>query len=424
MNDLIAIVSASLANVTDDLIQQVYYEWPGLCKNIRGRNFLRTFFTEVIRKRGDNLVYSLTDTSLTETQVHMPDLFLFLYPEGQLNIPIQCAVEDMAVKLVMRKSKSQETILSAAVRQSVCIPFFDKVCAINMKWNLTLHKLRNGIDWAIPPKAAGSMDKWYVTVDVFQRRLTWYAPFLIQLLNHSTIRRLGGVLSGSLIPLCVLNHEVYTETQDQFLAYANELYKDCAISLFVCQQKMSHTEVTNLVCDVLDEMCSRVEWASTDVQEWNEDEDLIRMRRGITTTIIGGPWRIHVIYMPSTDVETAMMNQHLPPLRAWWDGHTLFATSKCTVSWMMRFVNDEPLFGNLIDRKRQSKIVFKYAMRGFGFSMNSVTNLQLPSTLMVWLRESKQHCPLPWYHPLYNPSIWHKAMTKERERKLLSCVDI
>lgn len=427
-NDLIAIISNSNFNGLDDQqANEVYYRWSSFCKNIRGRNFLRTFYMTVVKQqRGDNLSYVISDESLHDTQKFLPDLFLLQYPEGQLNIPIQCAVEDMAVKMLMRKTKGAETILSPAVRQAICIPFFDKVCAISMKWNVLLHNVRDNVEWAIPPKALGSMDKWYVPEEVFAKRLGWYAPFLLEFLNHSTIRRLGGVLSGSLIPLCVLNHEVYTETKDQFMAYANELYRDCAISLFICSLKMSHTEVTNLVVETLYQMMpATYEWAVTNIEEWNEDKDFIRHRRGVTTTIkCENLWRLHIIYMPEADLETAMMNHHLPPLRAWWDGRTLFATSKCIVSWMIRFVNDEPLFGDLIGKQRQSKIVFKYAMRGFGFSLPAVTNLQLPSTLMVWLREWRQKVPLPWYHPLFNPNMWHKAMTQEREQNLLACVDV
>jgi hypothetical protein len=252
----------------------------------------------------------------------------------------------------------------------------------------------------------------------FRQRLAWFAPFLESFFANADVQRAGVILSGSLIPLCLLTHQVDTEDEARFMAYAKESYRNCSIDLYVTNTAMSPRDIEScLVTAALGtSVTRRLQWCEDD--EW-----AVRARHGYTLYI--DTYNIHIIVMADTSRQDAIVHQHLPCVRAYWDGKRLVATSSCCVSWMTRFVFEPPLFGNRIDVQRRSKIMVKYAMRGFGFSTQSIAGLQVPTTIRQWLMEDRRHdCPLPWYHPLYNPDLWKKAMTQERERALIECAEL
>ena len=418
------------SDVSAEAMTEVYRRWGTLCQTIKGRSFLRLLIGTLIQVDDvlQSAAFEIHENDMNKTKLNAPDLaYTILTPfESALDLNLQVRVERMIVESTMRRTKTNEFFLEDAVHSATSIPFFDRVYVMSMRWLFRFLQERSTFTWAIPPMTVTNLENWFVTRNVFLQRMEWFAPFLPNLLNHSGMRRVGAVLSGSLLPLFALNHEINTETKERFMYYSDEVYRKCAISLFVCGRLMKQEVIVKTVLDSLRDAWPHSEWVVGGETTWREDDEwLARNRRGTTVYIHdqAHAFDVHLIIMPDVTLERAMVNQHLAPSRAWWDGQTLHVTASCMKSWMTRFVVERPLFGSLTSQQRRSRTVFKYAMRGFGFSMGAVMNLKLPSTLVEWLRLCTDKRTLPWYHPLYNPNMWRKAMTPERERALLECAE-
>jgi hypothetical protein len=416
---------------TPDDIPEPYYSalydrWSKFTNNVRGRMFLRTLvihlFTPYARLSGP--AFCLSEKAKGAMQKTCPDVYQKImapFSPSTINIPLLCDIEARYVKLHCRKSKSPEHFLESSLEEALSIDFFHYACIIGLRWYEVYEHLRQGSEWAIPPMQSKST-MWAVCESQFQRRLSWIAPFLPDLLRSEAMRRARVVLSGSLLPLCLLVHQVNTGDETRFLDYAEESYKHCSIDLFVTNSNMSPKEIEMLFLGELGDG-----WYIYNRRSWSEDSEwAVRARHGHTVYITDSSehWHIHVVVMSETSLRDAIVHQHLPCVRAYWDGLKLFTTASCCIAWMSRFVLDQPLFGDRIDQQRKSKTVVKYAMRGFGFSTGAIAGLQIPTTIGQWIMDERTRRPLPWYHPLYNPNLWKKAMTPERELALIECAEV
>lgn len=418
------------------LISSEYYgvlfcEWRAFLSNNRGRQFLRVVIVDVFCKRGmlDMLAANLDRECQQLMRRSYPDLFHAIYAPTLAFVDLELLddVEDAYQKLYCRKTPSQERLIEASVESALEIDFFERVWALNLKWNMRFHERVSASEWAIPPQSQGNSTMWYVPRHTFEQRLEWLCPGIGNFLRSSELRRVGAVLSGSIVPLCILKHGVCTDNEHDFVAFANEVYRGFSVDIFVCKQ-----EVTATTMDFvrgLSEVGRHLQntWVCQRKVEWAEDDDAwtMRNRRGITYYYGNSDNdRVQLVVMGHHARKEAISQQHLPCVRAYYDGSAVKVTASCLISWMTRFVDEKPLFGNKITQQRKSKTVFKYATRGWGFSALATSQLQLPSTLHTWLQEWNRKQPLPCYHPLYNPSQWHKWMSEERVQSLRECVEI
>ena len=356
-----------------------------------------------------------------------PDIFYAINHQmfPSIDLVLLLRIEEQMQKAVCRKTPSPEMVLEVAENDALHIDFFKRVFVIHMKWAAACEETRFADEWAIPPQARLTPGPWYNAQKTFQQRLTWLCPFLQGLLGHPVLRDVSAVLSGSVIPLCILKHEVFIENKYHFLAYAGEVYKKCSIDIFVCQpHEVTYDWLYQKFLPALEEI-SQTKWQYREVK-WEEDKDWVRNRKG-TTYYFSTPasaMQIQLINMPLHTQNMAISHQHLPCVRASYDGTNVYVTASCLESWMSRFITSPALFGSHISQQRKSKTVFKYAMRGWGFNTRAVADLQLPQALIDWLREWPSKKPLPWYHPLYNPNVWPKAMPEERVRQLIECAEV
>lgn len=459
-------------------VGELFSRWYLYVSNARGRQFLRAVVEHLFQARGglDVLVCAIQDTShhdgdddddddggssatttmssRSSSSSHRnrisrekmmrrtaPDLYheVFCQTFGSVDLDLLVEIELQNQRQVCRKTPSPETLMVKAVRAALEIPFFDRCFAIHMKWSSIFLERMCHDEWAIPPQQSSSRGgMWYVSRAVFEQRMQWFCPFILDFIRDTRIRRMGAVLSGSLLPLCALRHEVYTATKQEFLAHANEVYAKCTVDCFISVPPGLVVDFSTCVLEeVLREVSGGGEealassWVRVRSQEWHEDETWAQRNRSGVTLYYSSPafsFDVQFIFV-AEPLAQVVAHHHLPCVRAMYDGSTLSTTASCFVAWMTRFVNAPPLFGSRIDQQRQSKTVFKYAMRGWGFSRSAVVELQLPVTLLEWLREwhtpsDSPQRPLPWYHPLYHPSLWHKAMTAARVQNLIECAEI
>lgn len=421
---------ARLEDVPGHLHHELIERWADLVTTTSGRAFLRRVTLKFFVHGGglDDLVGNLPDNAQEKTHLLAPDLYYVINRAffQSIDLVLLIRIEQLAQKFVCRKTTSPEFIMPSAAEDALHIDFYKRAGAIHMQWSSAVTQTRFIEEWAIPPQARWVAGLWYVPKQRFEERLGWLCSFLPTLLRHDVLRNIGAVLSGSILPLCMLKHEVHMETRLDFLAYAAEIYKKCSVDIFVTAPYEVRFEwLAREFIPVLQELSQTTTWAIKEHQ-WSEDDEWVRDRRGITH-YISTPLSsvvIQIISMPSQTRDAAIAHQHLPCVRACYDGENVYVTAGCIESWMSRFISSPPLFGSKVSQQRRSKIAFKYAMRGWGFSRKATSDMQFPDTLTAWLRDWPEKNPLPWYHPLYNPNMWPKAMSPDCVKQLLECADI
>jgi len=407
--------------------------WSAFLFNACGRDILRSLIlTKIIDT--NTLVYTLSQNDSQNMRKNYPDMFHAIYADSLLSIDLHLLVnvEVAHQAFFCRRSPPQETLLQNSIESALRIDFFERAWALNLQWNLDFScKVQDSV-WAIPPQARQD-SIWYVPRNVAEKRLEWIFPNLRRLLRSEEARDIGLVLSGSMLPLCALKHEQFTDSEQNFKDFSMEVYKKFSVDFFTCVPRASSSKLRSTSYAIRDRfialmnqqtgrncVCERdVIWAEDD-ESW-----AMRNRRGHTFyfTVESLP-PIQLIVMHDCSLIEAISQQHLPCVRAQYDGDNLLVSATCFISWMTRFIFDRPLFGRHINQQRKSKTVFKYAMRGWGFSVYSIDDLQMPSTLMTWLQDWDRKKPLPYYHLLYNPMSWPKWMTPDRVANLLEYVDV
>lgn len=422
----------------------IYYEelfrrWHLYLTNVRNRQFARIVVQHLFLQRNgqDTLAVAISKHAQEMMRKVSPDMYheIFSLMFNGIDLQLLVDIEAQYQHFVCRKTASQEVMMDGALDKALSIDFFTRAFAIHMKWFQACIDGCIASSWAIPPQARSLSGMWYVSQGEFEKRLTWFCPFALNLVRSKMVRSYGGVLSGSVLPLCALKHEVYTGTREEFMAFAQEVYPKCSLDIFMaCHPVVSSgaslehraTEFLALLGSITSSM-----WQEVRKVSWVEDgpDWSVRNRRGITFYFKSPAYLFEVQLIliidenADSDIAKAVAHQHLPCVRARYDGTALHVTASCFVAWMTRFVERPPLFGSMVSQQRKSKIVFKYAMRGWGFSSAAVQDLQLPSTLLEWLRDWG-HTPLPAYHPLYNPNLWRKFMTADRVKELIECAEI
>jgi len=366
----------------------------------------------------------LDDERRADMRVAAPDLHHAIC-QSALDLSLLLDIESHVTNTMCQLRASSETLIESSVNAALSLDFYANAFILDMTWNETMTRKCFECSWLIPPMEMTAIRHWYVSRTVFEQRLAWFAPFVTPFLADDRVRKLGLVLSGGVLPLCALRQEVYMDTRHQFLAYASEVYRNTSLDFFICGETPA---MTSTICELLSIASAGRDWAEEAPRhEWAEDDDswAARNRHGTTVYVSDGTFHVHLIFMGEhIAYRESLSQQHLPCVRASWDGNVLAMTASCFRSWMTRFVTEQPLFGANVSEERKAKTVFKYAMRGFGFSAAAASGLQLPTTLGQWLRAFPPKRPLPWYHPMYNPNMWSKAMTPQRERALLECVEI
>lgn len=399
---------------------EVQRNWNLMCASPSGRSALRDACRRLLPALQEALVLSPDKCALAYALA--PDVLhavaLSLHHDLDVLLAIERAVS-ARVCCSVSPSDEEAPLLEHSVSDALGIDFFARTFVLSMRWYEEMARRVTQSEWAIPPLDMRALrSSWHVSEQEFRTRLDWIAPWVRPFLSDADIRRHGVVLSGGIVPLCVLRQEVYAEDCDAFVRYADEVYRNTTLDFYVAAASPSEEE--RIVSDVkrvlgVAEVKHTERWAEDDAS-WGA-----RNRRGVSVRIPMAGGRVMVlIMMPSPHM---IAQQHLPCVRAAYDGTTLAVTASCYTSWMTRFVGDRPLFGRLVSAARRSRTLLKYAIRGFGFSPAALDGCTLPSTIGLWLRESPHHRPLPWYHILYQPALWRKAMTAQRERDLLACIE-
>ena len=399
----------------------VRQHWEEMCGSALGRSFLRSVVVPYFQR----LNRSMTVTSLMIAQAGADAsdvVYALASDELRNDLHVLLAIERCNTSFLCSPLRDEHPPLRAAVTDALEINFFARTFLLSLRWYEEMSRRSMQSEWAIPPIDTHALRSWHVAEDEFLRRLGWIAPWLRRFLRHPAIREHGIVLSGGLLPLCVLRQEVFVEDADSFMRYADEIYRNTSIDLFVTGEALDIDAITDDVCAVLASVDQPAVRVATEL--WVEDDDAwVRARRGTSVSLdMESGRRIVLVFMASRT--SAIAHQHLPCVRASYDGSTLSVTASCYVSWMTRFIGEPLLFGHNVSAARRSKTVLKYAIRGFGFSPAAIAGCTLPSTISLWLREEvPRHRSLPWYYILYHPSLWRKAMTAQRERDLLACIE-
>lgn len=395
----------------------LYVNWKYSMTSARTRQEIRELLQSPSGTARWQATYELDHSAHEATKRLAPDIYYFINEHRMttFDLPLLLEIERAIHRLVCRKLPASETTIENATTAALSIDFFERAYTIHLQWNRFFNERVMACVWDIPPLAQTSRI-WFVSRKTFLQRLGWLCPFAQKLVSPTLL------LSGSTIPLCVLKHEVYTETLEEFLSMVGENYKSLSLdfysSAYSADEFLAHLRA-----------CSEDEsWTEFQSIEWAEDgEWLARNRRGVTHYFCSTrfPYKIQLIRIGN--LRDAISQQHLDCVRASYDGERLSATASCVVSWMTRFIDLPLLFGSRISLQRKSKTVVKYAMRGFGFSEKAISGIPLPSTLLEWLREATEldrarH--LPAYHPLYNPIVWRKFMTADRVEAMMQCTEI
>jgi hypothetical protein len=297
-------------------------------------------------------------------------------------------------------------------RDSLSFDFFEEM----KNFQLWRDNTKPELQWYIPPP---EMDRsrlpWVNSMKDFNRRLNWATDGL---LNNKDIKWTPNMfLSGSLIPLCTLQWMYGIDTRERFMEYANELYPTRDIDLYfigrtAIQEK--RTFLKNL----------KVRGLSFKQEElpmsWNQEQ------KETTTlyTVEGVGPQLKLILLPKeSDMCGVAMRHHLPFVRCWYNGSILRATPTCVYSWAVRFCDTPIYFLDGASCQKKSKIVLKWAMRGFGFDrmLLDSTGVTVHPEVDKWVRPYSYRYYMPWTHPLYNPKMWSKKMASSTITHLKAC---
>lgn len=408
-----------------DLIQRMR----GYMASARGRQLVRRYLAHIWSDevRVTSVRDILSQPIQESLRTFMPDVYLALFRatlEG-VDLPLLVAVEELDQARAMHTKRSVEVLFDDSVQRALAIDFYNVAATLHLRW--TYHYRSNVIEdvsWTIPPPALYQQSVWYVTRGTFLKRLRWACPFAERLLATPALREHSVMVTGSIIPMCALNHIMYTETETAFTAMMSDDYWKRSVD-FVATNIDDVHHFANHFLIALQAVSANDGWGMVRMVEWREDSEAVRNRHGVTMYFGSAdfPYQVQLIMLKQTSLLHAIAQQHLPCIRACYDGERLLCTASCVVSWITRFVHQPPLFGDLVSTQRRSKTVFKYAMRGWGFSEAAMQGLQLPSIVCNWLYVWGAHRMLPWFHPLYNRRSWMKIMSEERVELLLECAD-
>lgn len=425
--------SSPPASMEPQIWHELFQRWPQLCNNAGGRKFLR-YIVGSLQKHGgvDTVALTIDEHAHTLMRKVSPDIFYAVnsWRFTGIELPLLLDIERKMRRAGCRKTPCPDVTLQVSAEAACGIDFFKLVWPVHMRWFFESDKNRNEQRWAIPPRQRRALGHWYVPQKTFLERLVWLCPFVEMLMASSVVQKAGAVLIGSLLPLCALSHEpFYVIDKESFVAFATESYRKWTLDLLVCGCEVHEDWILREFLPVLRNLSGSGAWKFDRALDWREDDgNWIRNRSGTTFYLCSAesPFAVQVICMPKCpSVAEAVLHQHLPCVRAWFDGTSLRATASCFMAWMTRYIDEEPLpFGAHVTQQRRSKIVLKYAMRGWGFSMGSVTGLQFPDTVMRWLEEWPTNQTLPPYHPLYNPNTWPKYMPADKVQQLIACSEI
>jgi hypothetical protein len=312
----------------------------------------------------------------------------------------------------------------------------------------------------VPPCDRYSLYSVVLPLSEARERLAWAT---YELLPHTwPLGDLPIVLGGSLLPLCFLPSIYKTDSREHFLAYANENYATRSVDFFV--YGMPEMDIMRLFY-VISMRLDRTPDSFAFVRRYQHLHMGVEMRVLELAVAVGAgrTIRMQIVHMPSADqpVDTFLYH-HLPLVRAGYNGTTLLMTPCCYASWFRRMcigyihfldyatapkssAEGEPptitpddddvteYAAPYLLKQRWSRLMLKWAIRGFGFPRSS--RWALPRRIDEWIRDNlttyedldDDSCiivdmpPLPWYHPLYLPSTWTRYMSDEEVRACLAC---
>jgi hypothetical protein len=437
-------------HVRASFISELERRWPLYTQYARGRQLLRLVVIALENNSMSSERMRLSIDLVKQNHIYKdtreiaPDI-IYALQHGYNNtndLPLLFEIEDLFHRFTCRKTAPRETIIADVLTYALDINFFRQVVPLSTAWSLHYQThYRENVTWAIPPVAIIDQHPWYVGLTLFGTRLRWLCPFVESFFTHRGFLRHGGVISGGIIPLCLLQPQVRASTQHDFMTYAKEVYHRYSIDIFFVCSIDSLGTVEEGCAQMIRDVSRYDSWKCRRV-EWAEDDDTwaVRNRRGITLYFSCDrdvyPFEIQCIIIPNTTIPFAITHQHLPCVRAWYDGVHIHCTASAFTSWLTHFVDAPPLFGALVTPQRKAKTVLKYAMRGWGFSVRAVEGMKFPATIYQWISEYNPPAPhgdvrnrlpqraLPWYHPLYNRNLWAKKLEAEQIRQLVECVDV
>lgn len=296
----------------------------------------------------------------------------------------------------------------------------------------------------VPPPCYAANAPWLLDMRTGQRRLKWATYGLLKDAHEWLFDGSSKiVLSGSLLPLCFLATVYKTDDRAHFVAYAEENYRARSVDLFIYGADAERTR--ELVLQRLERRnaggavgllrCSHVRTPPLTIYEY-----VVQLAADDRSV------RVQIVCMAEArePVDTFLFH-HLPLVRAGYTcgggGHSqsqLLVTPMCLVSWRFRVCMGHVCFSLQKDlgadaeqwgsadnsvpplnvRRHWSRLVLKWACRGFAFPPNA--NWGLPRTIRDWVHEAGPG-PLPWYHPLYAPSSWSRFLSDEEVQACLEC---
>lgn len=273
----------------------------------------------------------------------------------------------------------------------------------------------------VPPPSMRSNEPWLLSIETARKRLKWATRGLLS--SRWPFAGLPVVLSGSLLPLCFLSTVYKSDTREHFLSYAEENYRRRSLDLFIYT-----AEAERVRAEVLRRLGQRCADSLTLVRTYRH------LACDVYEYVAAASERVQLICMPGAErpIDTFLFH-HLPLVRACYTGEALLVTPMCLASWRYRtcmgYVHfskevgggaDTEEWGDAVPedvRRHWSRLVLKWATRGFAFPRHP--SWTLPRRILEWVQEDVD-ASLPWYHPLYAPSSWHRFLSDE---EVLACWD-
>ncbi len=261
--------------------------------------------------------------------------------------------------------------------------------------------------WTIPPPPRTARASWVNDQHTFLTRLGWATNGLMGGDNPLIELTENMFVSGSILPLCNLQFVYPIVTRTSFMEYVREVYNTLDIDIyFRGAQGILDREsfVTGLRVRFPNLKISKNEHGQARIQLTPDADEYPCLKLN------------QCAYEFIFDV---VARHHFPWVRAWFgQDYRVFVTAQCLVSWHARACTDDMsvYFLPRAEQEHKDRLVLKWAIRGFGFTRkvferNSIT---LPRAVEQWLHPYvEQGYNLPWYHPLYNPSIWPKRISQK-----------